>query len=269
MVSAMVLALAVLCWPVGGPPRRLRAILSLRRARPRLPWPVHPTTSMVAAGSAVAGWVVCGPGGAVAAALAAVTIWRRWSARRTVRTTLAAVDGLAEALASVVAELRAGAHPARATESAAADAEPRAAQAMRAIAAAARLDGDVHQALTRIRTATPAVAQALRRLTDAWVLAQRHGLPLAEVLDAVRGDLQARVRFARQVHARLAGPRTSAAILALLPVLGVGFGEAMSAHPIHILTTTPAGQLLLVLGTTLTCAGVAWSARLTAQVVLP
>jgi tight adherence protein B len=174
------------------------------------------------------------------------------------------VDGLAEALRSMVAELRTGAHPATAAEAAAVDAQAAAARAMRAIAAAARLDGDVHRALTVTQPTVPALGQVSR----AWTLAGRHGLPLAEVLDAVRGDLQARARFARQVLARMAGPRASATILALLPAFGLALGEAMGARPLHVLTGTGSGQLLLLTGVTLACTGVAWSARLTRQVVL-
>jgi tight adherence protein B len=168
----------------------------------------------------------------------------------------------------MVAELRAGAHPATAAESAAVDARPSAAQAMRSIAAAARLDGDIEHALAASRAATPTTATVLTQLSRAWALAQRHGLPLADVLDAVRGDLETRVRFARQVIARMAGPRASATILALLPAIGLALGEAMGAHPLHILTTTPTGQLLLLTGITLACAGITWSARITNQVVL-
>lgn len=168
----------------------------------------------------------------------------------------------------MVAELRAGAHPASAAEAAAVDAQPSAATAMRAIAAAARLDGDLDRALAASRTANPTTAHVLNQVARAWVLAQRHGLPLAEVLDAVRGDLETRRRFARQVLARMAGPRATATILALLPAIGLALGEAMGAHPLRVLTATPSGQLLLLVGVALACAGVAWSARITNQVVL-
>lgn len=140
---------------------------------------------------------------------------------------------------------------------------------MRAVAAAARLDGDVARALATDRTTPTATARVFRQLSQAWILVQRHGLPLADVLDAVRGDLDARGRFARQTLARMAGPRASATILALLPALGLALGQAMGAHPLRVLTATPTGQLLLLIGVALTCAGVTWSARLTHQVVLP
>jgi tight adherence protein B len=71
------------------------------------------------------------------------------------------------------------------------------------------------------------------------------------------------------VNARMAGPRASATVLALLPVLGVVLGEAMGAHPIQVLADTPLGQALLIVGTTLICAGIQWSAYLTQRAVLP
>jgi tight adherence protein B len=264
-LAVIVLALAILVWPPGRSTGRLRLVLAGSRApvRRRLP---RPTTAWIALGFGLCGLLVGGVGTGIAAALATATGWRRWTARRAGRRSLAAVDGLAEALRSMVAELRAGAHPAVAADAAAADAEPQAARAMRAVAAAARLDGDVALAL-KAGAAAPATARVLAQLSRAWVLVQRHGLPLADVLDAVHGDLETRARFTRQVLARMAGPRASATILALLPVVGIALGEAMGARPLNVLLGTPTGQLLLVLGVGLACAGVAWSARLTERVI--
>jgi tight adherence protein B len=266
-LAALCTAVAVMCWPTAHCAGRLRR-LTEQHGRPhriRLP---RPTLLVLTISAALLAFPLAGPGGALAAALAAATAWRRWTARRTQRQTLAAVDGLVEALRSLVAELRAGAHPAAAAESAAVDAEPAAAQAMRGIAAAARLDGDVVRALRTHRTTTPAAARVLTQLAQAWTMVRRHGLALADVLDAVHHDLDTRARFARQVLARMAGPRTSATILALLPTVGIALGQAMGARPLHLLTATPAGQVLLVVGTALVCAGITWSARLTSQVVL-
>jgi tight adherence protein B len=261
-VAPLLLAVATLCWPVNQGAQRMRALYPKRRARRRR-IPPRPAPIMVALAFGLVGTVLIGPVGGLAAAIAAVTGHRRWTARHTTRTSLATLDGLAEAIRAAVAELRSGAHPANAAESAAVDATPAAATAMRSVAAAARLDGDIHQALGAARTANPATAPALNQISRAWTLANRHGLPLAEVLDAVRGDLETRARFARQLHARMAGPRASATILAVLPVIGLALGEAMGAHPIRVLTTTPAGHLLTLFGVTLVCAGLIWSAHLT------
>jgi tight adherence protein B len=195
--------------------------------------------------------------------LLATTARHQLRARETSRTSLAAVDGLTEALRALVAGLRAGAHPATAAESAAEDAHPGTALTMRAIAAAARLDSDMTTALDTTRT------PALGRVATAWQLAQRHGLPLADVLDAVRRDLEQRARFTRQVEARMAGPRSSALALTLLPAFGIALGALMGANPLAVLTGTVLGQLLLLTGVILLCTGVTWSTRITTRAVLP
>lgn len=265
-LAALAAGVAIMSWPTGRSTGRLRQLAGSGRrpSRVRLP---RPTLLLLTIGAALLAFPLAGPGGALAASLATATAWRRWTARRTQHQTLAAVDGLVEALRSLVAELRAGAHPAAAAESAAVDAEPAAAQAMRGIAAAARLDGDVARAL-RVHRSAPPAARVLTQLAQAWTMVRRHGLALADVLDAVQHDLDTRARFARQVLARMAGPRASATILALLPTVGIALGEAMGARPLHLLTATAAGQLLLVIGTALVCAGITWSASLTSQVVL-
>jgi tight adherence protein B len=207
------------------------------------------------------GGLTLGPGGVVAGGMAGTTGWRRWRAARQLRQGMSALAELAEAVRSLVGELRAGAHPAIAAENVAADAPAGCADAMRAIATAARFGGDIEHAV-RDRPVLVEVGYA-------WGLAQRHGLPLADVLESVVRDLDQRARFARQVRARMAGPRASAMVLALLPLVGVALGEAMDARPLHVLGSTFAGQVMLVLGVALVCAGVAWSARLTHQAVLP
>ncbi|MFD7652711.1 type II secretion system F family protein [Actinosynnema sp. NPDC059797] len=189
----------------------------------------------------------------------AATAWhyRRETARRHVR--LRASAALAEGLKAFAAELRTGAHPAGAAACAAEDSEPPATEVLRAIAAASARGGDVEVALADFPDA--------RHLARAWRLAVDHGVPLADVLEAVRRDLDRRVTFTRQVQARMAGPRTSAAVLAGLPLLGVLLGELTGAGPLSVLTGSAAGQALLVVGVLLICAGLRWSGRLTGQVV--
>lgn len=268
ILALLALALAVLCAPHTSATHRLRDVLAVVGPAQRRPGMRRPGTVVVVLGLGSAVGMLAGPGSGLAAVLVTATCWRHWTAQRGLRATVTAVEGLAEALRSVVSELRAGAHPADAAESAAVDAERYPAAVMGAVAAAARLDGDVDRALAASRAALPASAGILRQLGRAWIMAQRHGLPLADVLDAVRGDLEARIRFTRQVMARMAGPRASAAVLAALPAVGVALGEAMGAHPLHTLTATAPGQVVLVVGVALACVGVAWSGRLTRQVVL-
>lgn len=265
--ATLVLAgIAVLTWPLAPGRRRLRSLLADHRPRPaRRRWRGG---VLVVAGPAVAGCFLAGPAGAAAVAAVAATARWRWRARHDLRSSLAAVDGLADGLRAVVAGLASGGHPAAVAEAAAVDAQPTAATVLRRIAAAARLGGDVEQAVRVGDAHPPAVTTALDQVAAAWTLAARHGIPLAVVLDSVRRDLDQRVRFARQTVARMAGPRASAAILAGLPAVGLLLGESMGAEPLRVLTDSSAGQGLLLIGVLLACAGIAWSARITGRAVL-
>jgi tight adherence protein B len=217
---------------------------------------------LTAGAAAVLGLVAAGPAGGAAAAVAAGTGVARRRARRRTAAELAATTDLAAALGLLAAELRAGAHPAAAAERVASDTTAHAAAVLRTVAVTSRLCGDVSAALCRHARSTPALERPLGRLAAAWTLAQDHGIPLADVLDTVRGDLAHRVGADRRLHAALAGPRATAAVLAGLPVLGLLMGQAVGAGPWRVLTGGAAGQLLLLTGTVLICAGLTWSAWL-------
>lgn len=267
MVTAVIgaLACAVAVWPAGMAALRLARLTGagtrLAMHRPRS------AAGILVLLPVVAGWFAAGLGGAFAAGILGATGWWSWRIRRAQRQTVLASQGCAEALRSFAGELRAGAHPAAAAESAAEDAQPNAATALRAIAATTRLGGDVAQTLARLGQELPDVDDALVELGRAWSLGQRHGLPFADVVGAVADDLAHQARFAKQVDAKMAGARSSAAVLAALPLVGIALGEAIGARPWRVLAGSGVGQVLLVFGSVLVCAGVGWSAHLTRQVV--
>ncbi|MGH3938321.1 MAG: type II secretion system F family protein [Pseudonocardiaceae bacterium] len=280
------LAAAVFCWPAGigrsrlgwlrNHPRRLAPTLQggldrsrtarIRVDRHRTRWALL----LVALGAGL-GVLLAGPGGGLAAALTIGTVTVRWRAGRNRRAATVATAGLADALGMLVAELRAGAHVSDAAMAAAIDGHADVSRILSAAAAAARLGGDVPAVLRdtgSVHGTDPVqLRRSLDRLADAWSLADRHGIPLADLLDAVRADADHRVRFAAEVAARLAGPRATAAVLAGLPLLGLALGQAVGAAPMQVLGHTGVGQALLVVGTGLACAGVLWSARLVARAV--
>jgi tight adherence protein B len=264
-VGACCCAAALLCWPPARARSQARAGVHRARRVARIP---RPGTAALVAASVAVGWLLFGALAAVACGLATFTALNRWRARGRRRRTVTAMTNLAEALLCLVGELRAGAHPALAAESTAADARSPGREVMTAIAATERLGGDVEVALDRTAGQHPELTAELRGLAGAWQLATRHGLPLAEVLAAVHRDLEHRLRFAGQVHAKMAGPRSSALVLAALPAVGVLLGEAMGAQPLHVLLHTGLGSAMLLLGVGLTCAGIALTARLTSGVAL-
>ncbi|KAA9149488.1 hypothetical protein FPZ12_043165 [Amycolatopsis acidicola] len=255
MLSATLacVAAALLCWPVRQGLARFSALFSQGEKRNWRP----PTNWMPVAGL-LALLPLAGPAGAVAVGLLGAAWWRRRAARRRTKAEVAAGRALAEALYAMVSELRGGAAPAAAAVSAGADAPREVADLMRMLASAATFGDEV-----RIPAGSGPFALWQGQVAQAWSLSRRHGLPLAELLEAVRRDVIARTRFTARVEASMAGPRASAAVLAALPLLGLLLGEAMGAHPIHVLTGTNAGQVLLLLGAALILTGTAWSARLT------
>ena len=102
----------------------------------------------------------------------------------------------------------------------------------------------------------------LERLGTLWALSASRGVPLAKLVAALRDDIDHANRHRDATRAALAGPQTTAAVLALLPVAGVLMGTAMGANPLAFLTGGGLGGALLVVGTALVCAGVAVSRRI-------
>jgi tight adherence protein B len=115
--------------------------------------------------------------------------------------------------------------------------------------------------------ADPTVALAsfpdLSALALAIRTAQQTGTPLAGVLRGVLADASADQLASRAVATALAGPRTSAALLALLPMIGLAMGWAMGADPIRVLLHTAAGQIALAAGILLDTAGLTWTVAMT------
>ena len=267
-VALLALGLSVLAWPA---PRRgelrLRGLIdanrlagpvaSLRRRRIlAVPSRGAAITGGGVAGLAASAWrgPVVGLAAGAATALVAVSV-----ARAATRRIAAMQDrDLSIALRLLRAELDVGSSGGSALRAAAVvagDHRP----AFDACAQAARDGDDPLAAMSRVGGH---IAPELTRVVQAWSLADALGVPLADVLARVDEDVQARRAQARVVASALAGPRSSAALLAGLPVLGILLGTAMQAHPLGILFDTPGGRLLLCVGVLLDVAGVVWTGRL-------
>lgn len=137
---------------------------------------------------------------------------------------------LLEAVSALAADLRAGRHPADAVAG-----DPR-----------------------RTHLESAAVAAV-------WTVSDRTGAPAAAVLDRVEQDLRTRERHRREIHAQLAGARSTAVLLAALPLLGIGLGAAMGARPLPVLFGTGRGQVALFAGAALDVLGLLWTARIVAS----
>lgn len=162
---------------------------------------------------------------------------------------------VAHACQVVAGQLRLGAVPSRALLQAAADSD-----CMERAAATQLIGGDVGRAL-REAGAGPG-REGLVSLARAWELGERTGAPIAaltlQVSDQVRGE-----RAARQlVDAELSGPRSTARLLAFLPLVGIVMGRASGGDPVGFLLHTVPGLVCLVCGVLLACAGVLWTEQM-------
>jgi tight adherence protein B len=203
----------------------------------------------VAAG---AGYAAGGTALGVAAALVAITAALLISSALARRHDSRRRRGLLAAIRLVVAELSAGSRPDAALRAAAATA-PDHALAFAAAASSAGAGGDVADVLLS------SARLDLEPLAHAWRVAERCGAPLADVLDRVAADLADQEQQQRSVAVALAGPRSSAALLAGLPVVGIALGAAMGARPLAFLFGTPHGRLACCAGAVLDAAGVLWT----------
>jgi tight adherence protein B len=160
---------------------------------------------------------------------------------------------LAATVAALQDEYAAGATVAAAFTAAAANAG-RFGPAVSRAAALARDGNDVAAAL--------ATEEQLAWLAVACDLVSRSGAPLGRLLAGVQADLAADRRTHRAVRTALAGPRSSALLLAGLPLVGVAMGAAMGAHPERVLLHTAAGLVALSAGVLLDLTGLAWALAL-------
>ncbi|MBC7294833.1 MAG: hypothetical protein H5T79_00580 [Dietzia sp.] len=99
-------------------------------------------------------------------------------------------------------------------------------------------------------------------LAGAWLLAARHGVALAEVVDGLRADVASRRERAVRVDAALAGPRATAVILTALPGFGVLLGSGFGADPLGVLLGGPIGGVLCLIGAGFLAAGLLWTDRI-------
>jgi tight adherence protein B len=184
--------------------------------------------------------------------------------RRRRRSRRAADEGrtLQTALDVLAGELRVGAHPVRAFCVAADETQGSVAGSLRAVAARARLGADVTAGL-RTEARSSALPAHWERLAVCWQLASDQGLAIATLMRTAQLDITERQRFSARVASGMAGARATAAILAGLPVLGVLLGQLIGARPLTFLLSGHVGGWLLVIGSTLACAGLLWADRIT------
>ncbi len=149
----------------------------------------------------------------------------------------------------LAAELRAGQPPEEALRISAAEAGP--------------LVGAVTDAVSLRREADrDPDLWALAYLAVCWEVADDTGAGLAEVVDALAANLTEQEEQRAEAGARTSGPRTTAIVLAVLPVAGLVMSSGLGGSPLVFLFTTPPGWACLVCGVALDALGAWWTLRM-------
>ncbi len=126
---------------------------------------------------------------------------------------------------------------------------------------AAQTGDDVADALDQA-SRTPG-CDGLRLLAGCWRIGVDRGGMLATVIEGLADALRDEQAHREEVTLQLAGPRATARLLAVLPLLGLAMAVALGAHPFGFLFGTLPGVLCLSLGVTLDALGMWWTQRLT------
>lgn len=197
------------------------------------------------------GLVVLGVAGGVGQLVVRGRRRRAATARRT------KVVELGEALGG---ELRAGRPPAAALARAAEVWPP-----FTAVVVAARLDADVPAALRRLSRAPG--AEGLLDLASAWQVAERAGAALGSVVTEVVESARARHAAEHAVRSELASAQATARLVALLPLVTLGFSSGLGSEAWTFLLSHPLGLLCLAVGSALVIVGLHWIDRIATTAV--
>jgi tight adherence protein B len=235
-----------------GPGPRVRPDPGRRTMTGRTPQPVA-SVAPLALLAVVAAFAVDGTDLVLALILIAVAggvvrMWRRSRRRAQAERRRSVVVEVAEALAG---ELAAGVPPVSALTRAA-ELWPE----LAGVAAAARLDADVPDALRAV-AALPG-AEGLADVASAWQVSQRSGATLAGTLTQVVRSARARQGAAHLVRVELSSAQATARLVAVLPLGTLAMASGVGAAPWSFLLGSPAGLACLGLGLLLIFAGLAW-----------
>ncbi|MCK0113128.1 type II secretion system F family protein [Ornithinimicrobium sp. F0845] len=214
-VATLLIALAVLTWPGRRTGRAVRA--GLLRHRGPMDTSPGPWRGLWARGRRRLGW----PG--------------RSQAHQT-QQWLPVLDHLS-------ASLRAGLPPADALELALTGVGPGVRAVLTPVLEAAREGRPAAPAWARVARAT--ASPEVELLARSWGISEQLGAPLADAVDSAARALRSRRDLASKLETATAGARTTATILTLLPVAGVGLALLMGIAPATLYGSVPAGASLL------------------------
>ncbi|GAA4166086.1 type II secretion system F family protein [Gryllotalpicola daejeonensis] len=139
-----------------------------------------------------------------------------------------------------------------------------------AAAVTAQRAGDVAAAITAECTQTPPFGAARHRavawglFAATWSVAMSSGAPPAAALQSFAAGIRRAAALHRELGVAFAGPRATARLVGLLPLVALGFGAMLGFDTVHVLAATPVGWACLGGGIALMVGARRWSGRLLA-----
>lgn len=117
------------------------------------------------------------------------------------------------------------------------------------------------------RAAAEPGLSALGYLSACWEVASQTGAELADVVDDLARGLTDQEAHRQEIAAQMSGPRTTAVVLGVLPVVGIAMSAPLGSGPVTFLFTTPAGLACLFAGLSLNLLGLWWTGRMIRRAV--
>lgn len=194
----------------------------------------------------------------LASGIIAATLVGVYRSGRRRKARIAAAKSTATILGSVVGELSAGASMGQAMQDATEHVPSGTPNDISRVIAASARRAQSGASGAQLLIDAPDTCQDLQQVGLLWRAAERRGIALAGLLGQSARRIDAQLRHQAATRASLQGPQATAVVLSLLPLAGIGMGQAMGARPIAFLVGSPLGNVLLVVGTALACAGFVW-----------
>ncbi|MBX3116937.1 MAG: type II secretion system F family protein [Cryobacterium sp.] len=125
--------------------------------------------------------------------------------------------------------------------------------------------GALEAALNSVTEAGAAPGELLRvwrQLGTVWSVAEESGSPLGRTLLSFADSLQDVAETGREIETALAGPKATARVVLLLPLIGILFGLGLGFDLLGVLFGTDLGRLCLLCGGSLAATAVYWNKAL-------
>lgn len=188
---------------------------------------------------------------AIAVGSVAFVLWRRHRQFQAKNLRLRNQQLCVELVEYLAAELRAGSLPHLAIERLSTELDGTE-ELHRAVRSGADIAG------TWRRLAVMPGWESLGWVAAAWAVANESGAPLADIFDAVAADVRRESELLRDVETAVAPARSTALLMAVLPLFALGMGAGMGSSPKVTITETIVGATVVSVGVGLAVLGIIW-----------